>query len=483
MRAWFVVLAWLVFTSTVSAAGLPREVVAALAKAQVPTEALSVLIEPLDGRRPRLAYHETVPRNPASVEKLITSFAAMESFGPSARWQVALYAQGPWQGDTLSGPLVLRHDGDPHLTAERLWKLLRTARAAGLRQVAGFVVEPAPLRLPPWDPGAFDGRGEAPYTQGPAAALVHFNAIVVTVRPHPANPKQLLALAHPPLPVPIDASAVTLSAGRCERKAREYLRALWQGDRLVLAGQYPAACGVQTLALAPPDPEAYAATLLTAIWQELGGTVQSAGQNAVVQSREVAPRRAGRAEGNGETGVLLASDESATLTEILYQMNKWSNNVIARQLLALVGAAVAPQAGDHVAAGAAHALALLREIGADDGQTVIDNGAGLSRTSRVSAKTLAAMLRYVAQQDYAVEFVVGLPRLGEDGTTRRRFGNSVARGAAHLKTGTLRDVRALAGYARDRHGRRYVFVAMIEHPNAGQAAPVMEALLAWLQAQ
>ncbi|HNQ49003.1 D-alanyl-D-alanine carboxypeptidase/D-alanyl-D-alanine-endopeptidase [Hydrogenophilus thermoluteolus] len=446
------------------AAGLPSAVAKTLTQAGIPTESLSVWIAPLDGRDgPKLYYHADTPRNPASVMKLITTFAAFETFGASARWQVVLQTRAEWQGETLYGTLELVHDGDPALTAERLWTLLRTARAMGIRRIAGFTVTAPALRLPHWDPNAFDGRGQAPYTQGPAAALAHFNAIVVTLTPHPDGTR-VVATTHPPLPLPLDTQALTAVPGGCPQEVRHLVEATFVSNRLVLSGRYPIACGTQTLALAPPDPNRYVEWLLTAIWQELGGTIDP---KLARPERARAPFR-------------IAASESPTLTEIAYQMNKWSNNVIARQLLALIGYETAPDASDHVAAGRDAALALLRARGIDDGHTVIDNGAGLSRTARITARTLAQLLTYVSQQNYAAEFFAGLPRLGEDGTARRRYHHHPLAGDAHVKTGTLRDVRALAGYARDRNGRPYVVAILLQHPNASAAASVFPLLLTWL---
>ncbi len=448
--------------SFTQAAGLPATVARTLSEAKVPTEALSLWIAPLDGHGRQMILHPDTPRNPASVMKLVTTSVALATFGPSHRWQVALTTASTWRGDTLFGPLVLHHDGDPALTAERLWQMVRAVRAHGIRRIAGFTVLGPPLNLPPWNPEAFDGRSDAPYTQGPAATLVSFNAILLQVAPQPDG-RTVLAYAQPPVPLPIDTRGIALESGPCTGKARDFLTVTFAADRIVIAGRYPKACGAATLAIAPPDTNRFAEWVLTAIWRELGGEIDP----ALTQQPGPSYR--------------FAVSESPTLTEILFQMNKWSNNVIARQLLALVGFAIEPQAADHVAAGGRAARNFLRQAGIDDGTTtVIENGAGLSRQERITARTLARLLTFVAKQDYAAEFTAGLPRLGEDGTARRRYRHHPLEGQAHLKTGTLRDARALAGYARDRHGRLYIVVMMINHPNAAAAAAVFPQLLGWL---
>jgi D-alanyl-D-alanine carboxypeptidase/D-alanyl-D-alanine-endopeptidase (penicillin-binding protein 4) len=161
-------------------------------------------------------------------------------------------------------------------------------------------------------------------------------------------------------------------------------------------------------------------------------------------------------------------------------MNKWSSNPIARQLLALVGAARSPEAPDHVAAGAQAVQALLAEAGIDRHGVVLENGAGLSREERIAASDLARLLQTVWNRPYAAEFIATLPVAGVDGTARRRFKDTPIREWAHVKTGTLRDVRAIAGFAQSRSGRRYVIVAFVEHANAAQAGDVLTALFDWL---
>ena len=461
LLSWFSPLL-LLGTAHVQAAGLPATVARTLNEAKVPVDALSVWIAPLDGHGRQMILHPDTPRNPAAVMKLVTTSVALATFGPSHRWQVALTTASTWRGDTLFGPLVLEHDGDPALTAERLWQMVRAVRAHGIRRIQGFRVTGPPLNLPPWNPEAFDGRGDAPYTQGPAATLVSFNAILLWLIPQPDG-RTVVTYAQPPVPLPIDASAVTLENGPCTGKARDYVTVTFADDRIAIAGRYPKSCGAATLAIAPPDPNRFAEWVLTAIWHELGG--------------EIDPKLSQRPGPNYR----FALSDSPTLTEILFQMNKWSNNVIARQLLALVGFAIEPKAADHVAAGARAALSFLQQAGIDEGgTTLVENGAGLSRQERITARTLARLLTYVAKQEYAAEFTAGLPRLGEDGTARRRYRHHPLEGQAHLKTGTLRDVRALAGYARDRQGRPYVVVMLLNHPNASAAAALFPQLLGWL---
>ena len=93
-------------------------------------------------------------------------------------------------------------------------------------------------------------------------------------------------------------------------------------------------------------------------------------------------------------------------------------------------------------------------IGTGEGQPVFDNGSGLSREERISAAALAKMLQVAWRSPVMPELVSSLPASGVDGTLRKRALRSG--GAAHLKTGTLRDAAGVAGYVHGASGRRYV---------------------------
>jgi len=468
MRLLFALLLWM-GAGLVRAQSLPPSIAAALERAQVPVQAVSVLVQPLEGGAPLLAVNETVPRNPASVMKLVTTFAAYETFGAQYRWTSRLVARGRVLGQELVGDLVLRSDGDPYLTAERAWKLLRTARALGIHTIRGrLILEADGLRIPPTDPFAFDGDGYRPYNTPASAELVNFNTVIVQLQPSPDGAR-VLATLHPPLASVSVGNALKIETGACPadvvKRLETGVQEDAQGVAITLSGRYPASCGIRFLGLSPLPAERFASAMLEGIWRELGGRLLPAD----------APAPAG-----GEW--LVATDDSPTLTEIAYQMNKWSSNPIARQLLALVGARRMPAAPDHVAAGASAVRSLLTEAGIDRHGVVLENGAGLSREERITAADLARLLQTVWNRPYAAEFIATLPVAGVDGTARRRFKDSPIREWAHVKTGTLRDVRAIAGFAQSQSGTPYVIAAVIEHANAAQAGEALTALFDWLWA-
>ena len=111
---------------------------------------------------------------------------------------------------------------------------------------------------------------------------------------------------------------------------------------------------------------------------------------------------------------------------------------------------------------------------------VLDNGSGLSRSERITPRQLALLLQAAHSARQAPDLLMSLPVVGIDGTMRNRLKVGPATGSARLKTGTLKNVAALAGYVPDAQGRTWVLAAMINHDRASQARPALDALVNWL---
>ena len=169
--------------------------------------------------------------------------------------------------------------------------------------------------------------------------------------------------------------------------------------------------------------------------------------------------------------------KSPALAEVVRDINKYSNNVMAQQLF--LSLALQRQPGVPATAEAARAVVrdwLVARVGELPPGMHLDNGSGLSRETRLSAALLARLLQQAWGSATMPELVSSLPINGLDGTLRR---SRATPGRAHLKTGSLRDVAGVAGYVLSDSGRRYVLVAVINHPNANAARPALDALVQW----
>ena len=455
---------------------LPAEVSAALARAKVPQDAVTVLVVDAEGQQaPRLSHRAQVPFNPASVMKLVTTYAALDLLGPAYTWRTPVWVDGTVQGTTLRGNLYLQGRGDPKLVAERLWLLLRRVQGLGISTIAGdIVLDRSAFATQSTDPANFDGEPLRPYNATPDALLVNYKSVVMTLVP---DPTAQLARVHfePPLAGVQMQANVPLSAGPCNDYRATLKADLTDPSRIRFLGSYPASCGEKVWPLAYADPATYAARAVAGLWHEMGGQLTGTVR-----------------EGRAPTTPATFEMTSPTLLEVVRDINKYSNNVMAQQLFLTLSLPASRGASPSASATSTQVLttpgasfAASREVLRQWWQQrispvdapVLDNGSGLSRVERISAQALARLLQTAYGSPLMPELMSALPIAGVDGTLKRS--KSQAPGRAHLKTGSLRDVTAVAGYVHGASGHRYVLVAMVNHPNASAARPAFDALLDW----
>ena len=446
-------------------AHLPPAVRQALRQAQVPPDAIGVLVQPLGGDAlpARLAHRENEPMNPASVMKLFTTYAGLQLLGPDHIWRTRIYATGPVRDGVLQGSLVIRGSGDPKLVLERAQAMVADIQALGVRQVRGDIVLDRSVFdvTPRSEP--FDDEPLRPYNATPDGLLLNFKSVIYRFSPDPAGGRATVA-SEPPLAGLEVPAEVPLKTGPCN-DWRSGLRAdFGQTLRTVFAGAYPASCGERSWPVAFPAPEEFAPRMLEALWSQAGGqlTGQVRPGNTPTQAR------------------LLLEYPSLPLREIVADINKMSNNVMAQQLFLTLSADMG--APGRFEASRLRLARWWRERFPGQFTPVLDNGSGLSRSERSTAAALGQLLRQASLGPEADAFLQSLAIAGVDGTVQRlkeRMPQSPVLGRAWLKTGSLRDVASVAGYVQGESGRRYSVVAIINHANAHQARAALDQLLDW----
>jgi D-alanyl-D-alanine carboxypeptidase/D-alanyl-D-alanine-endopeptidase (penicillin-binding protein 4) len=446
------------------AADLPVAFTAALKQAGIPLDHVAVVVQPLDAAEPVLSLNAGAAMNPASVMKLVTSFAALNLLGPAYAWTTPVWADGPIENGVLKGDLVIKGSGDPTLTLERMWLLQRELRAHGVRHIHGnLVLDLSYFDLPAFDSGAFDDEPLAPYNAVPAALLANFNAVTLHLTP---DGNRVLIEPEFALPGVTLASQLVLDdSTACNGWKDAITPVVPEGGRLtlVVGGHYPRSCGEQALSLNLLDPAATFDFIFRGLWAEAGGTLTGT-----------------TVMGTAPTTDPLLQFTSPPLTEALTHLDKYSNNLMARNLFLTLGAEKygAPATPDKAARAVRDVLTL---HGVSTRKLVLENGAGLSRIARISAAALNQLLRAAYRSPLFAEFESALPIVGVDGTLKRRFKGSALAGNAHLKTGTLRDVSALAGYVYTTRGERVGFVMLVNHAHANRSEAAQRALLEWIQ--
>ena len=440
---------------------LPREVAAALKAAQVPPTALSAVVVPVEGGRARLRYRGAVLRHPASVMKLFTTYAALDRLGPAFQWHTPVGLDGAVRDGVLHGSLYLQGRGDPSLVSERLWLLLTRVRDLGVRRIDGdIVIDHSAFQAPPQDPGEFDGEPLRPYNVAPDAFLVNFKSVLLRFTPLADGHTAQLAV-EPALQGVTWPASVPMSDAPCNDWRHALDIDFSDVSHPRFRGALAAACGASEWPLAWPEPQAYDALAVEAQWRALGGSLQG-------QVRS----------GDWPEGLKPSFDfTSPPLTQVVYDINKYSNNLMARQLFLTLGLEVQGMGSLPAARAVVQAQAAERARCSAD-ELVLDNGSGLSRSGATTADCLARLLVSAWHSAVMPELLASLPVAGVDGTDRHA---QQAVASAHLKTGSLRDVAAVAGIVLADSGRRYVVVGLINDEHAQSAREALDALVGWAQ--
>jgi D-alanyl-D-alanine carboxypeptidase/D-alanyl-D-alanine-endopeptidase (penicillin-binding protein 4) len=462
-------MAWLFALTPLGAAAqsaLPGPIARALAQAAIPESATGFYVHEIGAAVPVVAAGAERALNPASTIKLVTTYAGLELLGPAYTWLTEAYAVGPLNQDVLTGDLVLKGYGDPKLTLENFWLLLRELRARGLREIRGdLVLDRGYFSAIEADPGRFDDQPTRPYNTVPDALLVNYKAVRLQFVPD-AEARAVRILAEPAFPQVQLVNHLVLDAAPCgDWVARMKLdpQGGANGARLTFAGTYSRDCGERVRHFSVLSHQQYVLALFTQLWRELGGAFAGGVRDGAT------PADARR------IGIL----QSPALSEIVRDINKYSNNVMARHLYLTLGAAAggAPATPDKASRAIRQWLV---SKGLSAPELVLENGSGLSRVERISAANLGQLLLAAFRSASMPELMASLPVAAVDGTMRKRLSGEDLAGQAHIKTGSLAGVRAIGGYVLDAKGRRMVVVMIVNHANAGNAQPIQDALLKWV---
>jgi len=321
MRNFFIELFFFsLLSGPVFATTLPESVSAALRHAHIPLSSVAVVVQETHESTPIISLNAKQAMNPASTMKLLTTFAALETLGPAYRWKTEAYLNGKLENGVLQGDLVFKGYGDPKLTVEQFWMWLRELRQRGLREIRGdIVLDHSFFEAVRNDPAEFDHDPTRAYNVGTSALLINFNALHLHLIP---DAHATIALLEPDLAGYTLHNHITTSAN-LDCNGEDAYQARLDGHSIVLEGSIPAACGEADdyFSLLPQDEYFFA--VFSALWQELGGTLQG-------------KLRVGTAPADQ---VPFAKYISPPLSEVIRDINKFSNNIMARQLFLTMGAA------------------------------------------------------------------------------------------------------------------------------------------------
>lgn len=465
---------------------LPQPVVDALRLAGVPAASLSAVALPLGHRSRAWRYQAERPMQPASTMKLVTSVVALDRLRATHRGYTEFRTAAPLLNGTLQGDLVLKGGADPDLSVPVFWDLLQELRLKGVQTIDGdLIVDRTRFRPSRIDQGLlpFDDAAEFPYNVIPDALLLGGGLLPMALQADASG--AVRAATVPPLVGIAFDSRMSLSDKPCTDWNDDWLPATVLPatevngvTRIELHGSFPRNC-TQRVALQLIDRQLLTAQLFRSLWQGMGGTWS--GQIRAVADAPAATSPDALTSSLTAMRVLVRHD-ARPWGEVLRPMNKQSDNAITRLLFLELGA-MSAKAGTALTAPTTLDVAkaeVLRWFAAhriDTRGLVLDNGSGLSRSARITPLQMAQMLREAWSDPQAPDLLASLPVAGVDGTMRRRLKDSRATGVARLKSGTLRNVTAVAGVVADERGRPWAVAAMVNDDHAAKARPALDALI------
>jgi D-alanyl-D-alanine carboxypeptidase/D-alanyl-D-alanine-endopeptidase (penicillin-binding protein 4) len=445
---------------------LPKGTRAILDLRDLPSNSLSVYAVNIDTNEVILSWNSSTPMNPASVMKILTTAVALDRLGPTYRWHTDFYLNGSLDNETLDGDLIIKGFGDPYLTAEKIWGMLKDFRKRGVRNITGdLLLDDSHFSHPSYAPGVFDNEPLRTYNVGPNALMFNFKAIEfhveVDIKNNRVNitqdPKlENLSIINKLIPI----------EGDCEgfqRGIRIVPNKVF--NKLTFTGTFPDACKDFSLYRSMLSHNEYTYALFKDIWHQVGGEFSGNWRNIKFEALDEP----------------FFSHDSETLAQVISNINKHSNNAMTRNLLLTLAAERYPlpatqKKGRMVIDEWLEDKALNR-AGFD-----YDNGAGLSRHSRLTAEQIVEILLDVYKGPFMPEFMASLSLSGLDGTMLERFSDGELTGKLHVKTGMINHVSSIAGYLYSKDGKRFSF-AIIQNFNdihRGYGEEVQETLIRWL---
>ena len=451
-------------------AQLPPAVSRAMSQSGVPASHLSIYVQDAATNEPVVELNSDTPRSPASTIKVMTTFAALDMLGPAYTWKTHAYLGGRLSSGVLSGDLHLVGGGDPFMTSERWWAFVHEIRELGLAKITGDIVIDNSYFAPnPESRAAFDAQPYRSYNVLPDALMVNFQTSRFTLSANAQRSRPQVIVN--PLPANLEIeNRLRIGSGRCQGYNRGVTFDTPENDpkKLIIGGVLSAACGSFSIPRAIMSAPDYAYGTFRTLWTQSGGIVDGA--------MRVEPRPADARHYH--------TFNSVTLAEIIRLVNKYSNNVMARHLLLTLGAEkfgapASPESGRN----AMRVWLAGRNI--EIPGLMLDNGSGLSRDERVTARGLASVLDAAWHSPFMPEFAASLPLSATDGTLRNRFRAPGMQGRLRLKTGRIDDVNALAGFVNAASGKTYVVVIIINHAGAhnGVGEAIQSELIRWVFGQ
>jgi D-alanyl-D-alanine carboxypeptidase/D-alanyl-D-alanine-endopeptidase (penicillin-binding protein 4) len=444
-------------------AGLPSSISTMLTRNHIDPSTVSILIRELKSGAVVASRLSNRSRIPASVMKILTTYSALIDLGTSFRWPTKFYYTDRFSGGTIYGDLVVKAFGDPTLTSGDLYRIAKRLKRLGVRHIKGnIVIDRSFFDNTDKVTSGFDHNRYSEYNAMPDAVMLDDHMSRIIIRPKGDQFAVTKAIPHDGYDL-INHLKTTQQA--CHGKYG------WPNIGIDSKGSRPIVVVSGTLSTRCPK-RSYAKLLTHPYESFYHGLDAALGRVGIRFGGKMV---LGRVPTKARA---LLVHRSRSLLSIVAKTNKKSNNLYARHIFLLLGAQHEGAPATE-AKGAKAVRSILSSRGLWNEHIRIENGCGLSRSSRITATALVTILQD-AYRTLGQKWLNALSIAGKDGTIRKRFKHSVAKGRAWMKTGTLNNAKNIAGYVKGRSGKLYVVAILYNGAERWKGSTLQNQIIEWL---
>ncbi len=457
----------LIFFGFVSAkASIPYELNQKLQAYPVNGANYSIHVQAINSQTPIVSWNSHTKRTPASVIKILTTYAGVLSLGYDYRWETKFFHTGYVQDGVLRGDIYVKASGDPTLATKHIAGIVEQIRSSGIRKILGnIIIDRSIFSIPSRNNSGFDRNKYSPYNAMPDAMMFNKrkSTICVTSRGRSIRINKDVPDGSYKIVNKLKVVNGSCRRGRSWPKVKINTNSAGRST-IFLSGRLSKRCGPRKICKVVSMPH-------RAFYYALKNELKKVGIkfSGTLKLKKV-PKRA----------TYMFSHKSVRLEKIIATIAKKSDNLMARQLMLTLGAKVISRPSNSFKGRKAVESILNKYDILERGTTFIDNGSGLSRVSKLTAQSLNNLLLHGASRD-ASRWMNTLSIAGVDGTIRKRFKYSHVHGRAWMKTGTIRGVANIAGYVEGSSGQIYTVVVLVnDRHSSAYGRKIANTVIEWV---
>ncbi|KRH79481.1 D-alanyl-D-alanine carboxypeptidase DacB precursor [Ferrovum sp. JA12] len=460
----FVFIVGLGLSTPLEADELPDHLIGILQELGINPHHVGVVIQKVSSPTPFLSYNERSRYQPASIIKIVTAYSSLSLLGPNYTWSTSIKGYISKSGE-VNQDLVVSAQGDPFFTLEDWFSLWQNLYMLGIHNInANILIDNDRYQIDYQNPDRFDHQGDRVYNLIPHPLTIDFDRVALIITP--INKTIHLTADFKWKNIYLINKLISSNA-TCPKDPEENLNVVTstQQEKIVIkvSGEWPQSCGIGHISRRLMTNETIIENSMRQIWAQLGG--QFTGKILFNGPHEILPT--------------LVEHRSLPLFVLIPLMNKYSNNVMARMIFLNTGSVDADNKTSYKLAQAV-IKQFVSNKGLNSTDLFIDNGSGLSRQAFVTPVLLNSLLQTIWRDPVGHEVVSSLPLMGTEGTLYEKQSNLVETNKMFLKTGTLNNVKGVAGFVQTRTGDWYTLVCLVNDENAKKSSPFIHGLLDWL---